>query len=78
MTGGNCPGNESIQREMLSNSEVSHHHTFLLSRFDIHSGANYSVRMKGMSYLANDTSNFSFSEPENFTTPEKGVYIHNL
>lgn len=78
LAGGNCPANGSnvYKFEVTQHSNISNTSYYdeklpseLLNQ--LHSGANYSLRIKG--YHMNFTSNFS--EPDRFTTIPKGEYI---
>lgn len=69
LTGGNCPLSEPVIHELQHNyNEIS-----LLSILQLHSGANYSLRIKALGYHINFTSNFS--KPVNFTTMPRGTTI---
>ena len=74
LTGGNCPSNGSIIRE-LEVSQHNHKETLLLSglQIELNSGASYLLRMKALGYYTNFTSNFS--EPAHFTTMPEGIII---
>ena len=69
VTGGNCPSNESIHE--LEVTQHNNNETSLLLGLQLHSGANYSLRLKALNDHVNITSNFS--EAVNFNTLPKGT-----